>query len=118
MLTIADDVRLWSADAFNGAARFPKTTFANVAGYLGKLFDDQELRQIRADKFILNDFVKDERGLVAFQTFSLDSKDEQTIYYTEEVFAMILKYGRTLSEIQAEGATVKDAVITIPSYFN
>jgi len=118
MLTIADDVRLWSADAFNGAARFPKTTFANVAGYLGKAFDDEELKQIRGDKFILNDFVKDERGLVAFQTFSLDSKDEQTIYYSEEVFAMILKYGRTLSEIQSEGATVKDAVITIPSYFN
>jgi molecular chaperone DnaK (HSP70) len=30
---------------------------------------------------------------------------------------MILKYGRQLSEIQAQGATVKDAVITIPSYF-
>jgi len=32
---------------------------------------------------------------------------------------MILKYGRTLSETQVGGgATVKDAVITIPSYFN
>lgn len=31
---------------------------------------------------------------------------------------MILKYGRTLSETQVgSGATVKDAVITIPSYF-
>lgn len=31
---------------------------------------------------------------------------------------MILKYGRSLSEIQSEGALVKDAVITIPSYFD
>ena len=38
MLTIADDVRLWSADSFVGAARYPKTTFANVAGYLAKEF--------------------------------------------------------------------------------
>jgi len=30
---------------------------------------------------------------------------------------MILKYGRTLSETQVGGATVKDAVITVPSYF-
>jgi len=31
---------------------------------------------------------------------------------------MILKYGRTLSEAQVgAGSTVKDAVITIPSYF-
>jgi len=31
---------------------------------------------------------------------------------------MILKYGRQLSEIQSGGVTVKDSVITIPSYFN
>jgi molecular chaperone DnaK (HSP70) len=30
---------------------------------------------------------------------------------------MLLKYGRTLSENMVEGATVRDAVITIPSYF-
>ena len=118
MLTIADDMRLFSADAFNGAARFPKTTFANVAGFLGKEFDKYELERVRADKFVLNDFVEDERGLVAFQTFSIESKDEQSIYYTEEILAMILKYGRQLSEIQSGGATVKDSVITIPSYFN
>jgi hypoxia up-regulated 1 len=65
----------------------------------------------------LNEFVEDERGLVAFQTFSLNSKEESTIYYTEEILAMILKYGRELSEKSAGGATVRDAVITIPSYF-
>jgi len=66
---------------------------------------------------VLNEFVEDERGLVAFQTFSLNSKEESTIYYTEEILAMILKYGRELSEKSAGGATVRDAVITIPSYF-
>ncbi len=39
MLTIGNEVRLWSADAFNGAARFPKTTFANIGGYLAKEYD-------------------------------------------------------------------------------
>ena len=43
MLTIADDVRLWSADSFVGAARYPKTTFANVAGYLGQEYLQEEL---------------------------------------------------------------------------
>ena len=51
-----------------------------------------------ADRFVLNDFVEDERGLVAFQTFSLESKDSTTVYYAEELVAMILKYGRTLAE--------------------
>jgi molecular chaperone DnaK (HSP70) len=37
-------------------------------------------------------------------------------YFTEEIITMIFKYGRTLSEKQADG-TVRDCVITIPSYF-
>ena len=43
MLTIADDVRLWSADSFVGAPRDPITTFANVAGYLAKEYLQEEL---------------------------------------------------------------------------
>ncbi len=66
----------------------------------------------------MNEFIEDERGLVAFQTLSLNGKDERTIYYTEEILGMLLKYGRTLSENMVEGATVRDAVITIPSYFS
>ena len=76
MLTIADDVRLWSADSFVGAARYPKTTFANVAGFLAKEFNTDELTALRTSKFILNDFVADERGLVAWQTFSIEKDSE------------------------------------------
>lgn len=58
---------------------------------------------------------------MAYQVFSLDKikneKGEMETYFTEEIVAMILKYGRTLAETQAKG-TVRDAVITIPSYFN
>ena len=76
MLTIADDVRLWSADSFVGAARYPKTTFANVAGFLAKEFNSDELTALRTSKFILNDFLADERGLVALQTFSIEKDSE------------------------------------------
>ena len=76
MLTIADDVRLWSADSFVGAARYPKTTFANVAGFLAKEFNSDELTALRTSKFILNDFLADERGLVAWQTFSIEKDSE------------------------------------------
>lgn len=65
---------------------------------------------------MLNEFANDERGLVAFQSFSLKDADEKTIYYTEEIVGQILKYGRTLSQTQAEGS-VFECVITIPSYF-
>lgn len=75
---------------------------------------------MKDSKFILNDFVQDSRGLTAYQVFSLDKKKkeagEKETYFTEEIIAMILKYGRTLSEKQADG-WVTDCVITIPSYF-
>jgi len=40
-----------------------------------------------------------------------------TTYLSEELAAMILAYGRELAEKQANGS-VKDAVITVPSYYN
>jgi hypoxia up-regulated 1 len=36
--------------------------------------------------------------------------------FTEELVAQLFKYGRQMSEKQA-GATIKDCVITIPSYY-
>ena len=95
----------------------PATTFYNVPSYLGKEYDAEELEELRTFNYVMNEFVEDERGLVAWQTFSIDGKEDSTIYYTEEIVAMILKYGRNLAEKQADG-TVVDAVITIPSYFN
>ena len=72
----------------------------------------------------MNDFVEDERGLMAVQTFSIDKKelkedeDAKTTYFTEELAAMVLAYGRELAEKTAGGQVVKDAVITVPSYYD
>lgn len=80
-------------------------------------YTDENLEKL-SKQFILNDFVKDERGILAFQSFSLDpKKDEPLEYFTEEMVAMILKYGRDLAEYQAKG-DVRDAVITVPSYYS
>jgi len=38
-------------------------------------------------------------------------------YYTEELVAQVLGYGRKLAEAQANGL-VKDAVITVPAHYN
>lgn len=72
---------------------------------------------------MLNEFVADERGLVAVRFDKSLSKDEDAkqTYYSEELAAMVLSYGKGLSEkqAQAQGAgRVKDAVITVPSYYN
>ena len=39
MMTIANDVRLWSSDSFNANPKLPKTTFANVASFLGQEYE-------------------------------------------------------------------------------
>ena len=47
--------------------------------------------------------------------WELKTKDGDEIIYTEEIVAQILKFGRQLSERQAN-SSIKDCVITIPSY--
>ena len=88
-------------------------------------YSDETVQKLALDKFVLNDFVEDERGLIAVQTFSIDKKalkddeDATTEYFNEELVAMVLAYGKSLSERQASGnSLVKDAVITVPSYYN
>jgi hypoxia up-regulated 1 len=46
-----------------------------------------------------------------------EDKDAKNTLFTEEIVAMILAYGKNLSEKQAN-AKVKDAVITVPNYYN
>ena len=70
-------------------------------------------------RFIVNELAKDDRGMVGWKIYRKNengTKEEQ-IMYTEELIAQLLKYGRKLSEIQS-GGTIKDCVITIPSYYS
>ena len=123
--TLNKDVRLFGKDSFIGTSRFPKTTFADTASLLAMPYSEEAAQRLALDKFVLNDFVQDERGLIAAQTFSIDKKelkdneDATTDYFSEELVAMILAYGKGLSERQAQGnSLVKDAVLTVPSYYD
>lgn len=73
---------------------------------------------MRETRFLVNEFAEDDRGLVGwkFTRKHENGTEEDTIMYTEELIAQLLKYGRQMSEKQA-GATIKDCVITIPAYY-
>lgn len=65
-----------------------------MASFLGMEYEPEALERLALDKFVLNDFVEDERGFVAFQSFSLDKKKDEdseedalVTYYTEELVA-------------------------------
>ena len=102
--TLTKELRLFGTDSFVGTSRYSKTTFADVAGLFAVPYDEETVQKLALDQFILNDFVEDERGLIAVQTFSIDKKelkndeDAMTTYFTEELVAMILGYGKGLSE--------------------
>ena len=90
-----------------------------MARHLGQQYNEEELKSIAGQEFIFTPFAVDERGLVGWE-YTHKSKDgelEKDVLYTEELVSMILKYGRTLAEKQAN-STIRDAVITIPSYFS
>jgi len=70
-------LRLFGKDSATANSRYPKTTFADLAFYLGMEYNPEELERLALDKFVLNDFVEDERGFVAWQSFSLDKKKDE-----------------------------------------
>ena len=97
MVTIAPEQRLFGKDSFTGQSRYYQNTFYDVSKMLGLEHNEQNLKELQ-EKFVLNDFAQDERGLIAYQSFALDNKEDTLVYYTEEMIAMILKYGQRLAE--------------------
>ena len=63
--TIAKENRLFGKDSFVGTSRFPKTTFADVCRQLAVPFSEEMVQTLKLEKFVMNDFVEDERGLIA-----------------------------------------------------
>lgn len=104
-LTIGPEDRKFGADAFNSATKLPKTTFAQSAALLAQEYDPAFVEQMREHSFVMNDFVEDDRGLMAYQMFTIkegdddtNSSGEKTIYYTEDIVAQVLGYGKFLAE--------------------
>lgn len=120
MVTIGSENRLFGADSFLESGKYPQTTFGQMHRVFGVSFDSDKVARLKQDRFLFNEFVADERGQVAWKiTRPANGKDdpqEEQILYNEEVVAMMFGYVKMLAEIQAE-TTVRDCVITIPSWF-
>ncbi|ORX45559.1 HSP70-domain-containing protein [Piromyces finnis] len=108
-ICIRDGVRLYGNEANNLATRFPKFTFPSLKNLLGHKFEDEECEVYRNTFY--NDMIKDEeRGTVAFKY-----KDET--YTVEELVSYQLAQAKEMADNMA-GENVKDAVITVPRFFN
>ncbi|NWI18027.1 HYOU1 protein, partial [Crypturellus soui] len=91
--------------------RTPKVAFRYFQDLLGKHVDNPQVALYQS-RFPEHELVKDERRQTV--VFKLS---QTTQYSPEEMLGMVLNYSRALAEEFAE-QPIKDAVITVPAYFN
>lgn len=108
---LKENERLFGDGALGVAVKNPKVVYRFLQNLLGKTADNPMVAQYQKH-FPEHQLLRDEkRGTVYF-------KYSEDIQYTpEELLGMVLNYSRSLAQDFAE-QTVKDAVITVPAYFN
>ena len=112
MVTFTDSERLIGDASKSAAATYPRATVFDAKRMIGRTFNDPVLQ---ADmKHFAFDVVPDDKGR---PQICVDTKDGQKRFYPEEVSAMVLQKMKSIAEAYL-GTTVRDAVVTVPAYFN
>ncbi|XP_067289169.1 hypoxia up-regulated protein 1 [Pseudorasbora parva] len=108
---LKENERLFGDSALGVAVKNPKVVYRFLQSILGKTADNPQVERY-LKHFPEHQLHRDEkRGTVYFK-FS-----EEMQYTPEELLGMILNYSRVLAQDFAE-QPIKDAVITVPAYFN
>lgn len=117
MVTLGKENRLWGADSFVESGKYPLTTFGEVARTFGEKYDAEAISKFKEHRFVTTDIVADERGQNSWKIEGAgESEGKEEILHSEEVVAMLLQHVKMLAEKQAE-ATVREIVVTVPSWF-
>ncbi|XP_069935512.1 hypoxia up-regulated protein 1 isoform X3 [Oryctolagus cuniculus] len=111
MVTLKENERFFGDSAAGMAIKNPKATLRYFQHLLGKQADNPHVALYRT-RFPEHELSFDpQRQTVHFQI------SPQLQFSPEEVLGMILNYSRSLAEDFAE-QPIKDAVITVPAFFN
>ena len=103
--------RLIGDAAKNQAAMNPTNTVFDAKRLIGRMFDDAKLQEdLKHMSYTIES--KENKPMI-----SVKYMEEQKQYTPEEISAMILTKMKDISETYL-GKDVKDAVITVPAYFN
>ena len=111
VVAFTDDDRLVGEAAKNQAALNPKRTIYSVKRVIGRKYNDKE---VQMDKKLLPYDIIDKDGKPYIQ---VETKGQKKLYSPEEISAMVLTKMKTVAE-NFLGTKVKNAVITVPAYFN
>lgn len=111
VVAFTDEERLIGDAAKNQASINPERTIYDVKRLIGRKFNDKTVQQDR--KFLPYEIVdKDTKPYI--QT---NLKGQKKVFSPEEISAMVLQKMKQVAE-QFLGITVKNAVVTVPAYFN
>lgn len=110
-VAFTEQERLIGEAAKNQVASNPKNTVFDAKRFVGRKFDDQAVQ--KDIKHMTCDVIN-QKGLPAFK---VNFKNEEKIFTPEEISSMVLTKMKTIAE-EYLGEEVKDAVITVPAYFN
>merc|ERR1712084_14606 len=111
VVAFTDEERLVGEAAKNQATINPTRTIYDVKRLIGRKYADKEVQHDR--KFLpFNIIEKDTKPYI-----KTDIQGETKVYAPEEISAMVLTKMKTVAENYL-GETVKNAVVTVPAYFN
>lgn len=112
MVSFTDTERLIGDAAKSAASAFPRSTIFDAKRMIGRAVTDP-LLQKDAKHFPFG-VVDDGKGRPQIE---VETKDGLKRFYPEEVSAMVLQKMKSIAEAYL-GQPVKDAVVTVPAYFN
>jgi L1 cell adhesion molecule like protein len=111
-VAFTDDERLVGEAAKSVAATNTTNTIFDAKRLIGRPFDDPIVqKEIKNYPYKVKNDGKNRPIIVA------EVKGETKEFYPEEISAMVLQKMRSIAEAYL-GTTVKDAVVTVPAYFN
>lgn len=111
IVAFTDDERLVGEAAKNQGAINPKRTVYSVKRLIGRKYNDKEVQQ---DKKLLPYDIVNKDGKPYIE---VEVKGEKKVFSPEEISAFILMKMKSIAE-EYLGQDIKNAVITVPAYFN
>ena len=112
MVSFTDSERLIGDAAKSMAATYPNSTVFDAKRMIGREFNDTNLQ--KDAKHFPFGVIDDGKGR---PQILVETKEGQKKFYPEEVSAMVLQKMKAIAESYL-GCSVKDAVVTVPAYFN
>ena len=111
VVAFTEEERLIGESAKNQATINPTNTVYDVKRLVGRKFTD---KNVQSDKYYLTYLITNKDGK---PYVSVEVKGEMKQYAPEEVSAMVLTKMKEIAETFL-GEKVKNAVVTVPAYFN